>query len=165
MLVNRNPKRRANLVRFIGVNIGTNCELLDRKVQFGSEPYLITIGSNVKITTGVKFITHDGGVYIFRRLDQYRNIDLFGRISVGSNVFIGNDVTILPNVTIGNNCVIGAGSIVTRSIPDNSIAAGVPARVLSTYDEYLTKNLKNFVNTKNLSNKQKKEFLKNRYQL
>lgn len=43
---------------------------------------------------------------------------------------IGANVTILPGVTIGNNVVIGAGAVVTKDIPDNSLAVGVPARVI-----------------------------------
>ena len=51
-------------------------------------------------------------------------------VTIGNNVWIGGSVTILPGVTIGDNCTIGAGSVVTRSIPANSVAAGNPARVL-----------------------------------
>lgn len=51
-------------------------------------------------------------------------------VSIGNNVWIGGSVTILPGVTIGDNCTIGAGSVVTRSIPSNSIAVGNPARVI-----------------------------------
>ncbi len=51
-------------------------------------------------------------------------------VFIGRNSFIGLGTTILPNVRIGRNCVIGAGSVVSRSIPDGSIAAGVPARVV-----------------------------------
>ena len=45
----------------------------------------------------------------------------------------------MPGVRIGNNCIIGTGAIVTRDIPDNSVAVGVPARVIKTADEYLDK--------------------------
>ena len=51
-------------------------------------------------------------------------------VSIGNNVWLGGNVTILPGVTIGDNCTIGAGSVVTRDIPSDSIAAGNPARVI-----------------------------------
>lgn len=50
--------------------------------------------------------------------------------AIGNNVTLGANVSIIGNVTIGDNCTIGAGSVVTKDIPDNSIAAGVPAKVL-----------------------------------
>ncbi len=53
-------------------------------------------------------------------------------VTVGNNVWIGGNVTILPGVTIGDNCTIGAGSVVTHSIPANSIAVGNPAKVIKT---------------------------------
>lgn len=51
-------------------------------------------------------------------------------IIIGDNVWIGNNVVVLDGITIGKNCVIGAGSVVTKSVPENSIAVGNPARVL-----------------------------------
>ena len=51
-------------------------------------------------------------------------------VTIGNNVWIGGNVTILPGVTIGDNCTIGAGSVVTHSIPANTISAGNPARVI-----------------------------------
>jgi maltose O-acetyltransferase len=51
-------------------------------------------------------------------------------ILIGDNCWIANNVIILGGVTIGNNVVIGAGSIVTRNIPDNSLAVGNPAKVV-----------------------------------
>lgn len=56
-------------------------------------------------------------------------------ISVGNNVWIGGNVTVLPGVTIGNNVTIGAGSVVTRDIPDNTLAVGNPCRVIKFIDE------------------------------
>ncbi len=50
----------------------------------------------------------------------------------------------MPNVKIGNKVIIGAGSIVTKDIPDNSVAVGSPARVIGTYDAYVEKNQKLF---------------------
>lgn len=51
-------------------------------------------------------------------------------VTIGNDVWIGGNVTILPGVTIGNNVVIGAGAVVNRDIPDNSVAVGVPAKIV-----------------------------------
>lgn len=56
-------------------------------------------------------------------------------ITVGNNVWFGGGVQVLPGVTIGDNCVIGSGSVVTRDIPANSLAAGNPCRVLRPITE------------------------------
>lgn len=55
-------------------------------------------------------------------------------VSIGNNVWIGGSVTILPGVTIGDNVTIGAGSVVTKDIPDNVVAAGNPCRIIRHID-------------------------------
>lgn len=136
-----------------GVSIGQN-------VGFGSEPYLITIGNKTRINKNVQFITHDGSLWVVRNLyPEYKNADLIKPIKIGSNVQIGNNAIILPGVTVGDNCIIGAAAVVTRDIPDNSVAAGVPARIIETVDEYIAKNKDNFIDTKGLSAKEKKSVI------
>ncbi len=56
-------------------------------------------------------------------------------VHIGNNCWFGANVTVCPGVTIGDNCVIGAGSVVTRDIPENSFAAGVPCRVIREITE------------------------------
>jgi maltose O-acetyltransferase len=51
-------------------------------------------------------------------------------VKIGDNVWIGHDVTIMKGVTIGENSIIATGSIVTKDVPHNSIAAGNPAKVI-----------------------------------
>ncbi len=159
-------KRMKNPVKYWrakGVTIGSNCEVYS-SVGFGSEPYLITIGDRVRLNHGVTFVTHDGGVWVLRNLyDDMGNVDRFGKITVGNNVHIGTDVVIMPGVTIGNNVVIGVGAIVTKDIPDNSIAVGVPARVIETVEEYKVKNMDKFDYTKFMSSAEKKQYLLNKY--
>ena len=156
LMVRKNPIK---YWRNQGVKIGEKCEIYP-SVSFGSEPYLVELGNHVRVTDGVKFITHDGGVWVLRGLkDEYKDIDLFGKIVVGDNVHIGMDVTIMPGVKIGSNCVIGLGAIVTKDIPDNSIAVGVPAKVIRTIDEYEENNKSEFMHTKGMSNEEKKKFL------
>lgn len=53
-------------------------------------------------------------------------------VSIGDDVWLGRRVMIMPGVKIGNGCIIGAGAVVTKDIPDYSIAAGVPARVVKS---------------------------------
>lgn len=77
--------------------------------SWGSEPWLITLGNNVHITAGVKFITHDGGTLLFR--DRVPDLEITKPIVIGNNVYLGNDVIVLPGVTIGSNVVIGAGAV------------------------------------------------------
>ena len=62
-----------------------------------------------------------------------------GCIEVGDNVMIGSGTRILYNVRIGSNVIIGAGSIVTKDIPDNSVAAGVPCRVIGKFQDLVEK--------------------------
>lgn len=56
-------------------------------------------------------------------------------VNVGKNVWIGSNSTICPGVTIGDNAVIGAGSVVTKDVPENMVAVGVPAKVIKSIFE------------------------------
>ena len=142
-----------------GAKIGTRCVIYP-SVSLGSEPYLVSIGSHVRISANSQIVTHDGGLWVVRDLyEQYANADKFGRVTIGNNVHIGINCIIMPGVTIGNNCVIGAGAVVTKDIPDNSIAVGIPARVIESVEEYVNKNANKYVYTKNLSAKEKEAFL------
>ncbi|MEG0835539.1 MAG: acyltransferase [Anaerovoracaceae bacterium] len=120
----------------IGVNMGGSVFLYG-SVSWSTEPWLITMGSNIHITNGVKFLTHDGGTLLFRYLVP--DLEITKPITLGDNVYIGNDAILLPGVTVGSNVIIGAGAVVAKDIPDNSVAVGVPAKVIKTADEYLEK--------------------------
>jgi len=149
--------------RSIGVRVGVDCRFISLQPgTFGSEPYLVSIGDHVTITGDVRFVTHDGGVWIFRENDP--DIDVFAPIVIGDNVFIGFGAIVLPGVTIGDNCVIGAGSVVTRSIPANSVAAGVPARVLSSTDDYRTKVYRHAMHIRGLKPAEKRQVLLDRFE-
>ena len=143
-----------------GVSIGENTHIASN-VVFGSEPYLVEIGNNCNITEKVEFITHDGGCHVLRTLyPEFNDVDCFrGKIIIGNNVYLGNHVCILPGVRIGNNCIIGYGSIITKNIPNNSVVAGVPGKVIETVEEYKEKNEGNFYHTKGYSFKKKKNTL------
>lgn len=121
----------------VGINFPRGEVHVYGNVAWGTEPWIITLGENVHITDGVKFITHDGGTLLYRHLVP--DLEITKPIIVGDNVYIGNNVIILPGVTIGSDVVIGAGAIVSRDIPDHSVAVGVPARVVKTTEDYFEK--------------------------
>ena len=139
-MLKRVIKGSYRLAKEAGLQVGKGVSVMDG-VSFGSEPYLITLEDNVRISFGVSFVTHDGGTWAFRDLPEYADVIKYGKIHVGERTFIGCNSTILPGVTIGKRCVIGAGSVVTKDVPDGTVVAGVPARVVMTTEQYAKKCL------------------------
>lgn len=64
-----------------------------------------------------------------------------GCIEIGDNVFIGSGTRILYDVKVGSNVIIGAGSVVNKDVPDNSVVAGIPARVIGAYEALVRKHI------------------------
>jgi hypothetical protein len=130
---------KAAYLRRAGARVGSRTTLLNRVGEFGSEPWLIEIGSDVAIASGVAFVTHDGASRVFRGSIPGSSAfgNRFGPIRVRDNCVIGMRAILMPGVTIGPDSIVGAGSVVTRDVPPRTVAAGVPARVLCTLDEYV----------------------------
>lgn len=105
----------------IGENfyVNHNCVMLDCAK--------ITFGDNVFIAPNCGFYTAGHPLDTETR---NKGLEFAKPINIGNNVWIGGGVTVLPNVTIGDNVVIGAGSVVTKSIPANTVAVGNPCRVI-----------------------------------
>lgn len=120
----------------IGVNMGKNCHFYG-KISWGTEPWIITLGNNVHVTAECRFVTHDGATLLFR--EQEPTLELTKPIVIGDDVYIGARATIMGGVSIGSKVIIGTGAVVTHDIPDNSVAVGVPARVIKTADAYFEK--------------------------
>jgi len=116
-----------------GLFLGTGVEIVDTFFFDPSHCFLISIGNNCTICPNVRLVAHDAST---KRILGYTKI---GKITILENCFIGDSVVVLPNVTIGPNAIVGAGSIVTRDIPSNSVAAGNPARVISSLGDYIHK--------------------------
>ena len=106
------------------------------------EPYMVELGKKVYVADAVSFMTHDGALSWMSRALGYtdKRTDKIGKIVVGDNCFIGARAVIMQNVTIGNNCIIAMGAIVTKNVPDNSVVAGIPAKVVGTTEEFLEKH-------------------------
>ena len=88
----------------------------------------VTIGSNVLFGPGVQVYTACHPLdHVNRRTLEFGN-----EIRIGDDCWIGGNAIILPGVTIGHRCIIGAGAVVTKNIPDDSLAVGNPARVIKS---------------------------------
>jgi maltose O-acetyltransferase len=100
------------------VYFNVNCVVLDTMK--------ITIGSNVLFGPGVHIYTASHPLDAVSR----QKVSVSKPVSIGNDCWIGGNVVICPGVTIGDGCVIGAGSVVTKDIPDYSMAVGNPAKII-----------------------------------
>ena len=153
-----NPRERAKYYNDHNIiKMGENCEIFTN-VIFGEEHYLIELGNNVKIASGVKLLTADKGIQVASGLMNENDCEIVGPITIGNNVFIGMSCTILPNVKIGNNVVVGAHSVITSDVPDNTVVAGNPAKTICSIEQYFEKNKEYIHSTQKMSQKDKKDF-------
>ena len=119
-------------LRSRGVQIGENVSILNSLINF-EHGFLISIGNDVTLT-GVRVLAHDASTQI------PLGVSKVGRVIIGDKVFVGQGSIILPNTRIGSRVIVGAGSVVSRDIPDNSVAAGNPARVIGSYDDFVERH-------------------------
>ena len=84
---------------------------------------------------------------------------MFGKVLIEDWAYIGAYSQIMPGVTIGEGALVAAGSVVTKSVPKNTVVGGNPARIICSTNEYLEKNMKYNTNSKRMSAKKKKELL------
>lgn len=139
-------KSYIDYLRKKGVTIGNDCIIYSPTKTFIDiqYPWMITIGNHVKITEGVKILTHDYSWSVLKRFSFHENpagaiFGASGEVVIGNNVFIGMNSIILRNVHIGNNVIIGAGSIVSRDCVDNGVYVGNPAKYVMSIEEFFQK--------------------------
>ena len=113
-----------------GLVVGKDFKIHEQVIIDSGFLWLITIGDNVTLAPRVQILAHDGST---KKFLGYTKI---GKVNIGNRVFIGASTIVLPGVQIGNDVAIGAGSLVAYDIPDNSIAAGNPAKVLCSLDDF-----------------------------
>ena len=117
-----------------GLRVGKNFRRNEGCIIDPSHCWLIDIGDDVVLAPNVHILAHDASMW---NDTGYTRI---APVKIGSNVFIGAGTIIMPGVEIGRNCIIGAGSVVIKPIPENSVAAGNPARVIGKQSEYIQKH-------------------------
>ena len=123
----------------VGNNLVANYNLVmydEQEIHIGDD---VMIGANVVITTAMHSLDKDERkvCWVPNKLPlNHKGLKVYAKpITIGNNVWICSNVTICAGVTIGDNAVIGAGSVVTRDIPPNMLAFGVPCRVVREITE------------------------------
>jgi maltose O-acetyltransferase len=124
----------------MGMRVGKNFGRLNGVILDPSHCWLIEIGDNVLLAPRVHILCHDAST------KEFLNYTKIGKVKIGNRVFIGAESVVLPNVTIGDNVIIGANSTVTKDIPSNVVAAGNPAKIICSLEEYLKKQKENMKN-------------------
>jgi maltose O-acetyltransferase len=136
----RDPARG---LRRRGLVVGKNFDMLEGVQIDWSHCWRITIGDDVTLAPSVRILAHDAST------KAYLGYTRIGKVTIGNRVFIGANSIVLPGVDIGDDVIIGAGSIVTHDIPDNTVAAGNPARPLGHTDEYIERRRREMAETPN----------------
>lgn len=116
-----------------GLVVGKNFHMLEEVIIDYSHTWHIEIGDDVTLAPRVHILAHDAST---KRHLGYTRI---GKVKIGNRVFIGASSIILPGVSIGNDVIIGASSVVSRDIPDGHVAAGNPAKIICSLDNFLSR--------------------------
>lgn len=119
---NYNPK----IVFEDGVIIGFNCTF------FGT--HTLRIGHDTILAGGCMVTTENHGIDPVSNIPYHAQPLSSAPVDIGNGCWLGQNVCVLPGVKIGCKCIIGSNAVVNKDIPDYSIAVGVPARVIKTYN-------------------------------
>jgi len=138
--------------KFLRIEVfGDNSQIkleIGNNVAFGQNVHIgvnnhVRILDNVLLGSNILITDHNHGDYSGPNqcspLDApvLRKLTTNGYVIINSNVWIGDGVVILPNVEIGSGTIIGANSVVTKNIPKNVIAGGIPCKIIKKYNDEL----------------------------
>lgn len=133
-LERRRVQRRWERLRALGMHIGRGVNLPATTTIDTPHCHLISIGDWCGFGPDVMLLAHDG------QMDEFLDAGRIGRVVIHEHSHIGARSIVLAGVEIGPRTIVGAGSVVSRSLPPDSVCAGNPARVLGTLEEYLDRH-------------------------
>jgi len=118
----------------VGMKIGKGCDINPGLMVDHSHCWLIEIGNNVTLAPQVYLLAHDAST---KRYIDYTKI---GKVKLEDNCFIGARAIIMPGVTVGKNAIVAAGSVVTKSVAENTVVGGNPAKFIMNTDQLMDKH-------------------------
>lgn len=127
-------ERRWTRLRELGMQIGANVWLPESTWIDASHCFLISIGDNCGFGEECMILAHDA------QMDEFLDAARIGRVIIHPSCHIGARTVILPGVEIGPRTIVGANSVVSSSLPPETVCAGTPAKVICTLDQYLEKH-------------------------
>lgn len=127
-------RRRWARLRRLGMVIGERVNLPASTFIDTSHCFLISIGHDCGFGPECLILAHDA------QMDEYLDAARLGRVTIHPSCHIGARCTILAGVEIGPRTVVGANSVVSRSLPPDTVCAGNPAQVVCSLEEYLAKH-------------------------
>lgn len=117
-----------------GLTAGVNCRIAgDANI---TDPKLVRLGDNVRISGGCSIFGHDGSINMINRALGTK-LDAVGPVKIGNNVFIGHGTIVLAGATIGDNTIIGAGSVVRGRIEGDGVYIGNPAVRVRSFGDHV----------------------------
>ncbi len=127
-------ERRWRRLRALGMRIGSGVNLPATTWIDDSHCFLISIGDHCGFGEECHILAHDA------QMNEYINATRVGRVVIHASCHVGARCVILPGVEIGPRTIVGANSVVSRSLPPDSVCAGAPAKVICSLEEYLAKH-------------------------
>lgn len=145
-IFNRNIYKKANYLRkhkvfnMMGENNGFAPFIIPADAKF------ISLHNNIVISSGVMLVCHDVINDVIRHIEGIQEteknqlvMNYYKGIEIFDNVYIGANVTICPGVQVGPNAVVAAGAVVTKDVPEGVVVAGVPAKVIGSFNDMVKK--------------------------
>ena len=147
LVANFRPRWATNIQLFFykrwGMKFTGKPNYISSKIWFDGTDYsLIEIGHEVTMSSYIRVLTHDWALHTVAKafdIPQEKPIGRIKGVSIGDYSFVGTGTILMPGCKIGKGCIIAAGTVVRGNIPDFSIYAGSPGKVIGNSKEYLEK--------------------------
>jgi maltose O-acetyltransferase len=127
-------ERRWARLRALGMHIGEDVWLPASTWVDTAHCHLISIGDHTGFGEECMILAHDA------QMDEYLDAARIGRVIIHESCHIGARCVLLPGVELGPRTIVGASSVISKSLPADSVCGGNPAQVICTLDEYLARH-------------------------